>query len=174
VVFSGSMGMQTVRIPITGEVIPPPVTNTAISVVLRWDTNLTDVDTHLVRPGGRFFDPRSDCYFASMSPDWGTIGDTSDNPFLDVDDTDGRGPENINLSRTAAGDYLVQIHYWNGFVPTRATVEIYLDGARVGQFDRQLRCGDLWTVGTVQWNGMSGTFVPSTRVEPSSEGPCGI
>lgn len=171
--YSGAMGTQSVRIPLTGEVIPPPVTNTAISVVLRWDTNLTDLDTHLVRPGGRFFDNTSDCYFANSSPDWGTPGDSTDNPFLDVDDTDGRGPENINLSRTAAGNYQVQIHYWNGFIPSRATVEVFLDGMSVGTFNQTLRCGDLWSVGTVQWNGMTGTFVPSTSVTRSGEGPCG-
>lgn len=173
VAFTGAMGPQTVRIPITGEVIPPPVTNTAISVVLRWDTNLTDVDMHLIRPGGQFFDNPSDCYFANLSPDWGTRGDTTDNPFLDVDDTDGRGPENINLSRAAAGDYSVQIHFWQGFVPTRASVEIFLDGASVGTFDRTFACGDLWNVGTIQWNGMTGTFNPVNRVGPSTEGPCG-
>lgn len=174
VAFSGAMGAQTVSIPINGEVIPPPVTNTAISVVVRWDTNRTDVDTHLLRPGGTFFDNRSDCYFGNMSPDWGTIGDTTDNPFLDVDDTDGQGPENINLTRTAAGDYVVQVHYWNGFVPTRATVEVFLDGSSVGSFNHVVNCGDLWTVGTVRWTGSSGTFVPSTRVEASGEGPCGF
>ncbi len=173
VAFTGAMGPQTVRIPITGEVIPPPVTNTAISIVMRWDTNLTDVDLHLIRPGGQFFDNPSDCYFANLSPDWGVRGDTTDNPFLDVDDTDGRGPENINLSRAAAGDYSVQVHFWSGFVATRATVEIFLDGASVGTFDRNFACGDLWNVGTISWNGSTGTFNPVNRVGPSSEGPCG-
>jgi len=66
------------------------------------------MDLHFVRPGGMpFAFDGSDCYFARMAPDWGRAGDTTDNPFLDRDDTNGPGPENINLSSAAPGDYQV-------------------------------------------------------------------
>ncbi|MFO0728648.1 MAG: choice-of-anchor D domain-containing protein [Myxococcota bacterium] len=173
--FNGQMGVSTVHIPVTGEVKPPPVTATAISVVLRWNTRLTDVDVHLVRPGGNpFASDGSDCFFGQPSPDWGTAGDTTDNPFLDQDDTDGLGPENINLSATAPGDYKVYVHYWrdSGLGASNATVDIFIGGTMAGTFNHSLRCDDLWLAGTVHWNGMTGTFTPSGTVTSANEGVC--
>jgi hypothetical protein len=167
--FSGGMGMGTANVTLTGEVIPPPPTTTAISIILRWSTNGTDVDLHLLRPNGMEFDT-SDCYYANPSPDWGVASDMSDNPYLDVDDVDGFGPETINLSQTANGQYRVLLHYYSDHFqgPTNATVEVYVAGNLVGTYNRNLNCDDIWTVGTVDWNGMNGTFSPSNNVRANS------
>ena len=94
--YNGASGVQQTVVVLTGEVIPPPPDVTALTAILEWNTNFHDVDLHLVRGGGTPFS-NDDCYYANLSPDWGVPGDTSDNPFLDVDDLDGYGPETINL-----------------------------------------------------------------------------
>lgn len=172
--FAGGAGGGTALVTLTGEVIPPPPTATAISIVSRWNSNGTDVDLHLVRPNGTEFDT-SDCYYANPSPDWGVQNDMSDNPYLDVDDVDGFGPETINLSQTANGQYRVMLHYFSDHFngPTQATVEVYVAGVLQGTYNRNLDCDDIWTVGTVTWNGTTGTFAPSNMVRANTNrGAC--
>lgn len=173
--FNGAMGLEEVRIPVRGELVPPPVTATAVSIVLRWDTNLSDMDVHFLRPGGRMFaNDGGDCYYAQMEPDWGRIGDRTDDPFLDVDDTDGFGPETINMSSSAAADYELWVHSFSDQRrrTTRATVEVYLGGTLAGTFTQAMDCLDTWHVGTVRWNGSSGTFQPNGRIGAANEGFC--
>ena len=89
--YNGGSGVANTTVTLTGEVIPPPPDVTAVTAILSWDTNLHDVDIHLVQGGRQYFTP-DDCYYANLSPDWGVPGDQTDNPFLDVDDLDGYGP----------------------------------------------------------------------------------
>ena len=65
----------------------------------------TDVDLHLrhERASGMWGHDPFDCYFRNSTPDWGVQGDPADNPSLDIDDTNGAGPENINLSDPEVG-----------------------------------------------------------------------
>lgn len=176
VTYRGSNGQATVDVPLTGELIPPPPTVTAISVLLRWNSNNTDVDLHLVRPGAMPFGmDGGDCFYARKAPDWGVQGDLSDNPFLDVDDTNGFGPENINLTQTAPGVYRVMVHYFSDvfFGDSIATVEVYVGGMLAGTYNRTLSCDDLWEVGVVNWNGTSGTFNPTnTMTSRNGHGAC--
>jgi hypothetical protein len=175
VAYTNDRGTASATVPLLGEVIPPPTTATAISIVLTWNTADTDVDLHLTRPNAITFSPLGgDCYFANMNPDWGVAGDTSDNPFLDRDDLVGPGPEALNLATTASGNYRVYAHYFahNGHGPTTATVQVYVGGNLAGTFTQQLACNDLWQVGTVNWNGTTGTFTPSTTVTADSHGFC--
>lgn len=173
--YSGAAGPSTLTIPISGDVgIPPPEAN-AITASLRWDTDFTDVDLHLVRPGGVPFSLDADCFWASKSPDWGEPNDQSDNPFLDADDIDGLGPETINLRTTAPGQYQVYVHYYadRGLGPTSPTVEIYAAGQalRVATLP-SMACNDLWFVGTINWDGNAGTFVQDNGVSPTQTGTC--
>lgn len=172
--FDGAQGLETVEIPVRGEVIPPPVTATAMSIKLEWNTNFTDVDLHLVRPGAAMWEQPGDCYFGNRSPDWGVQDDPTDDPFLDKDDVDGYGPEEINLNVAAPGNYLVYAHYYsdNSIGPSTASVQIFLAGTQVGTFNRQLGCDQSWLVGTINWNGSSGTFTPSNSVVNDSRGFC--
>jgi hypothetical protein len=173
--FNGASGLGTVRIPLTGEVQAPPPTATAMSAVLTWDTNLTDVDLQLVRPNAQPFDQPGACYWRSSQPDWGVVGDTSDNPFLDVDDTDGRGPENINLSTAASGTYRVYVHFWASpfGLPTRASVQVFVGGMSQGTLTRSIRCNELWLVGEITWDAASstGTFRRVDTSMPTTESP---
>jgi uncharacterized protein YfaP (DUF2135 family) len=174
VAYEDATGPSTQTLQMRGRVTEPPPSATAISLELRWDTNQTDVDLHLTAPGGApFF--RDDCYFGERRADWGVPGDRSDDCFLDVDDVDGFGPERINVSRAEAGTYRVYVHYFadRGLGPSEATVDVSVGGTRAGSFSRTLmRCGEMWLVGEIQWNGTSGSFRPVDRVELSLFGDC--
>jgi hypothetical protein len=67
-------------------------------VTLLWDTNLTDLDLYVREPGGRTV--------------WYQNKTAAGN--LDVDRTQGFGPENYSLgaAAAAAGEYVVRVHYY--------------------------------------------------------------
>lgn len=130
-----------------------------IRVRLAWDTDGTDVDLHLIRPGGSYNDADGDCYFATCNEgdegaDWGEEGVVGDDPVLDVDDVDGYGPENIFLEPNEDGTYQVNVHYWSdhGNGPSNAWVEVYIQGVRTAAFGAEtLTDGQVWTVCTIDW-----------------------
>ncbi|MEQ9502648.1 MAG: choice-of-anchor D domain-containing protein [Deltaproteobacteria bacterium] len=173
--YNGASGVQQAVVTLSGEVIPPPPDVTALTAILTWNTNQHDVDIHLVRGGGSTFS-NDDCYYANLSPDWGVANDQTDNPFLDVDDLDGFGPETINLGASAPGTYEVWVHFYSSDIlnrPTEASVEVYLAGTLAGTFRRpNFTCNQLWQVGVVTWDGMNGTFNPTNTVQMSSRGAC--
>ncbi len=91
---------------------------------LVWDTNGTDVDLHLLRPGAELFEFPGDCYFSNETPDWGAYG-AGDDPQLDIDNTWGYGPEHITLNQVpTAGRYSLWVHYWEGDVTTNFTLVV--------------------------------------------------
>lgn len=166
--YSGGMGAATVDVALVGEVIPPPASATAMALKLQWTSNGTDVDLHFVGPGGTFYEAPNDCYYANKTPDWGVTGDTSDNPFLDVDDVDGYGPEEINLGAAAPGRYDAYVHYFadNFQGRTEAIVEVYVAGQLVATRNRpNFGCGQVWHVGWIQWDGSNGVFTPSDQID---------
>ncbi|MFT5435214.1 MAG: hypothetical protein ACI9OJ_005931, partial [Myxococcota bacterium] len=93
--------------------VAPPPESLGITIRLSWDANFTDVDSHLLNPGGTLFDCTTDCFFGNPAPDWGTAGAWQDDPFLDLDDVDGYGPEHINLTEPQPGVYRYVVHYWD-------------------------------------------------------------
>ncbi len=176
VMYSGANGPATATVNLVAEVEEPPPTATAISLQLTWNTNRTDLDIHFLRPRAIPFSPLGgDCYFANMTPDWGMRGYTPDDCFLDRDDIDGLGPEIVNLTETAPGDYQIWVHYFqdNRVGPTNATVDVYIGGQQVGSFTRpNMNCNDMWFVGTISWNGTSGTFNQANMMSRSNRGQC--
>lgn len=113
---------------------------------------------------------------------WSTPGD--DDPFdegpeagADLDlhvahpdaaapDTDGWGPENLNLGTPpgtveAPLTYRIGVHCWDdhGFGPSQATVRVYLYGSLLFEAANvELANHDLWEVATLEW--------PSAKVLP--------
>ena len=172
--YDNGSGPAVTRVELRGEVVPPDIQDTAIRVRLDWDTNNTDLDLHLVAPGGRTFHNTLDCYFSNRTPDWGVPSDARDNPFLDDDDTNGFGPETINLGRSGPAQYQVYIHYWadNGRGASTGQVEVFLGGQSVFTGSQRMRCTEEWHVGTVTWDGRTGTFTPVGRVAPGNRGGC--
>ena len=109
------------------------IPNDELIVKMIWDNKDSDMDLHLVPPGGAYGDPKTDCYFYNCSPqytgprpDWGVIGETKDDPALDVDNTTGRGPETIYVNQPANGIYKVIVHaYDTSRGPSTAIVKVY-------------------------------------------------
>lgn len=135
----------------------------------------SDLDLHFIHPFATgpdldgdgvpdgWFDLSYDCfwYTCSSSPlEWGTLNpNISDNPRLDRDDTDGAGPENINLDVPQDGRcYKVGVHYWDdhGFGAAYPQVKCYCWGKEAFKKDlyaegiKMFEC-DMWEVATICW-----------------------
>lgn len=176
----------------------------AIHVELLWhtpnDTDETDegpeagadVDLHFLHPFATgldvdgdgapdgWFDNPFDCFWFNNKPDWGSHeAAIDDDPGLDRDDTDGAGPENLNLNIPEDGlTYRVGVHYWNdhGFGPSYATVRIYIMSVLVFEVDDvELVNHDLWEVATVAWPSGDVTAVTDAtggyKITPDYEHP---
>ncbi|MBI5514175.1 MAG: hypothetical protein HY909_10430, partial [Deltaproteobacteria bacterium] len=141
-----------------------PITMLAhgLRVELQWDTDGNDIDLHMHNSlATAWFTSPNDCYFSNPRPEWGA-GVAADNPALDLDDTNGFGPENIRIDfpPTTETD-TVGVHYWRGTPTTNATVRIYCgDSLAAPAFARSLRSGsslsdystnDFWRVARVRF-----------------------
>ena len=128
-----------------------------------------DLDLHFVHPtahGGAdvdgdgepdgYFDIMFDAFWYNPKPNWGDFDpNVDDDPGLDRDDTNGAGPENLNLKLPEDGvDYKIGVHYWDDhtFGPSFATIKIYIFSNLVFEMsDIELRDRDMWTVGWISW-----------------------
>jgi uncharacterized repeat protein (TIGR01451 family) len=126
-----------------------------VKIQLTWDTAGTNVDGHLIRPGGTIFSGVDDCYYGNPHPDWGTQGVIQGDPYLDHDDTDGYGPETIYLSQPfESGDYKYAVHYRadNGQGATKATVTVWYNGVQVESWQKSLVNGEIWYCINFDWS----------------------
>ncbi len=140
-----------------------------IHVQLVWDTPNdrdqtdsfgTDLDLHYVRPTDsptpNWNDDESgnDIFWKNQTADWGRPG-PDDNPSLDIDDTNGKGPENINHDNpNPEKDYKVGVHYYEdrGLGASYATVRIYLKQELRQEFERFMpQKGLFWYVADIDW-----------------------
>jgi hypothetical protein len=80
-------------------------------IQLTWD-EASDVDLHVFEPGGQHI------YFGDKNPS-GADGQ------LDVDDTDGYGPENYTATVADSGSYTVWVKCYNGCSATSYTLRVY-------------------------------------------------
>jgi len=199
-VFDGT-GMRSC-IPARYEVLVIP--DEAIHIELLWHTPNdpdetdtgpgagADLDLHFLHPWAAgpdldgdgapdgWFDNLFDCFWFNPHPNWGSYDPAiNDDPSLDRDDTDGAGPENINLDIPEEGvTYRVGVHYWNdhGYGPSYATLRVYIYAALVfEQAGVMLLDKDMWEVCTVDWP--SGKVVVVTgkdggyKITPNYENP---
>lgn len=159
----------------------------ALHIELLWDTpgdpdqaNTgpgagADMDLHFANPmasqssgldldcdgeGDPWFQPEFDCSWLKPKTDWGSTSvDVPDDAMLDLDDTDGAGPENMNLSLPEGSvqspvQYAVGVHYWNDFSfgSSFATVRIYVLGTLTNEFKSpEMKTLDMWYVGKLNW-----------------------
>lgn len=139
-----------------------------LEVLLKWNIR-TDVDLHMVQPGGRIGDygggntgtsTGTDCSTFNRTPDWGLLGDDSDDPALDIDVVNARGPEIISMNDPEVSDvYRVFAHYCdsrNRQVAVDVTFEIYVEGQVIQTIPEtgrtfSLAPGELWEAATIRW-----------------------
>lgn len=106
----------------------------------------SDLDLHVLRTdlGGNWFDTVHDTYWDAPSHH-DPFGPPR--PTLDRDDTDGAGPENVNLTSLSGATYAVGVHYWDDhdFGSSFVTIRIYLRGQLVEEWSHvELEPRDLW------------------------------
>lgn len=103
-----------------------------------------------------WFNSPFDTYWFNPAPNWGSSDPSiDDNPSLDLDDTDGWGPENMNLNNPQTNHvYSVGVHYWDahGFGDSVANVRIYILGKLVADmFSVTMKQCDFWWVKQIDW-----------------------
>ena len=129
------------------------------------DNNGSDVDLHLKRANSEW-NSNSDCYYLNMNPNWGTLGNSSDDPSLDIDDVNGLGPENINLDNPESSVlYRVGVHYYhdNEMGASFATTRVFLDGILALELaEKRMYHNNFWEVATIDWN--LHTVIPIDRL----------
>tara|TARA_B100001093_G_scaffold370602_1_gene355563 strand:- start:74 stop:919 length:846 start_codon:yes stop_codon:yes gene_type:complete len=152
--------------------------DTGIAVEMIWDTPSdgdqtdsegSDVDLHFRHPQGQDWFREAgpfDCHFANPTPDWGAVGQLDDNPSLDIDDTNGAGPERITLDNPELTEpfgsgYRVAVHYYSGegrfgaapYGPSTATVRVYLSGVLASETRRELdETNAFWETVDISWS----------------------
>ena len=162
-------------VSISGEALPPQIEDIGLHVRLEWDT-ATDMDMHLVQ--GDELWSCLDCHWLNRTPEWGNPHSAQDNPYLDLDDTDGFGPENINISEPQAGTYKVYIHYYSSWtmgydVPTNITLTFFSFGQEVGQYRTTLnRTNDLWLAAQITFPGSQISIIDQHLVDNGFENGC--
>ena len=153
----------------------------ALRIELFWnldipeDSDNSDMDLHLAHENASsFFDGSWDCFYSNCQVPDGEPGQlnwgdeiSEDNPRLDVDDTDGWGPENINIEQPELNvRYRIGVHNYrnqNGS-PAKVQVRVYCLGvvqAELGPLE--LNTGqppipdnnDVWIIGDVIFSGNS-------------------
>ncbi|MCB9727843.1 MAG: hypothetical protein H6746_05055 [Deltaproteobacteria bacterium] len=162
----------------------------AVHIELLWDTPGdpdqsdegpeagADLDLHFALSAPDRLDPTAgtepwfgmphDSYWYNADPNWGDLDPAiDDNPHVDRDDTDGAGPEIINLAQPEEGkNYRLGVHYWSDhdFGPSTATVRVYVHGALQAELNGvTLEDRELWDVGTLHWP--SGEVTPTTGTD---------
>lgn len=156
-VFSNDPQEARKRVDVSALATPPPLSEVDLHIRLTWNTDKTDVDLHLLGPGGQIWTCDGDCFWSNPQPNFGDPNDFRDDPFLDVDDVDGFGPENINLETPKPGTYRVLVHYWSphdGQNPD-AKIEIFERGNLVATYGPQYlsQVNDVWEVVDITWPG---------------------
>lgn len=124
-----------------------------LHVELSWDLGHSDLDLHLLAEGGNFFEKPLDCNYCNQIPDWGVPIVTDDDPSLDLDNTVGYGPENINIDVPVDGTYTILVHYFDSPAEetANATVRVYSHGILVAEATHAIDLDMIWKVGTVNW-----------------------
>lgn len=141
------------------------VPNEKIHIELTWhnpedpdeaDSNGSDLDIHLAKMGpGKWFTSPYDVYFRNPNTSGGGIWNP-ESPSLDIDDTDGMGPENITFDDPVNCEwYAVGVHYYReAFGTAYATIRVYINEELVFEAINKpiARGNQFWDVARIHWN----------------------
>ena len=135
-----------------------------IHVQLVWDTpgdperhndHGSDLDLHFLHPDGQWDEPPYDCNWQNPTPLWHD-DHSYGNPTLDIDATQGWGPENVNLDDPKPGiDYAVGVYYFTdrGYGPSIATVRIFFEGFLHTELTSPaFETGQFWDALRLRWD----------------------
>jgi hypothetical protein len=125
----------------------------------------SDVDIHLLHENGCWEDTTWDCHFRAIVPNWGDPARSDDDPSLDIDDTDGGGPEVIAYDNPEPGvRYRLGAHYYNdhGYGTSFVTAQLYAFGELIYEArDTEMTNGQWWVIGSIEF--------PSAELVPSGD-----
>jgi hypothetical protein len=153
----------------------------ALRIELVWNVDsstaldLTDLDVHLLdSQAATWNDPTGDCYFKTCLPPglrWGDPISTDDDARLDRDDTNGRGPENLNIRRPSSGvTYRLGVNYYQTktAISANARVTVFCYGTNQAAFGPQeLQLSQLWKVADISFDQASQTCKVTPLASPS-------
>lgn len=156
-----STGVKSCR-PARANVVGAPAQKLLIEMF--WNNARTDMDLHFFKsPSVVFGTLPDDCHYANPKPDWGILGDDTDNPEFIRDALTGYGPEVVGYVNPVDGTYRIVVeHSRANLAPdpeTEITVRIYQYGVVKAELKKTLlNQGDVWGVADVEWP--SGTVTP--------------
>lgn len=155
-------------------------TSHGLRVELSWDTRGTDLDLHMTSSDQPRWFTQSDCYFAARRPDEQLTDTPADRRrWLDTDDVDGLGPENIRVdSPDPTRTYRIGVHFYSAHghhERTTSTVLVYCGASLAGRFARPISAerssseNDFWEVASVRFDGRGACSLDATdRIVPAS------
>jgi hypothetical protein len=119
------------------------------------DTFGTDLDLHYMHPNGRWNEQPWDIFWRNSSANWGDPASSLDDPSLDINDTDGGGPETIRHSGLENLEYRVGAYYYSDHTlgASNATLRIYVHGALAFEIAQRHmpRSGAFWDAAAIDW-----------------------
>jgi uncharacterized protein YfaP (DUF2135 family) len=146
------------------DVLVTPLGNaTDMYIVLTWGANPRDLDSHLIVPG------------FGTDVAYYNHGSLTSPPYaqLDIDDTNGFGPETITLTQVLPGQYTYYVHHYSGSATigtSGAKVQVFRGNIRIATFDAPNEAGGLWTVFSMNGttitpvNHISNTVTPAASI----------
>ena len=163
-IVTDERGVQSLDRPESRIVLAPK----DLQVLLKWDVT-TDVDLHIVEPGGQLgsygtgdigTSTGSDCSWANRGPNWNDLSSALDDPRLDIDAVSSKGPEITSINDPVSGGaYKVYAHYCDSRSVGEEiglTMELYVEGELVEtivstDLGVKLSSGQVWEIGSILW-----------------------
>ncbi|KAG7349967.1 hypothetical protein IV203_012564 [Nitzschia inconspicua] len=150
-----------------------------LTITLTWSDDYSDVDLHIIEPGGNkvFFGSKcgDSCPEDAGSCDFVSPDLAGSCAYLDRDDTDGRGPEHYYARNPKDGKYKLYVNMWNrhnvDYIPVTWTLSAKVGTKTVwtetGTFDNTR---DLYNRDNNAYEKMFGPFeLDTTTIEKETE-----
>lgn len=114
------------------------------------DGHGSDMDLHFLHPDGHWGELPYDCNWQNPAPQWTQEDDELGDPRLDVDATQGWGPENISLNDPDPElSYRVGVHYFadRELGESYATLRVFMQGELAAEMESEaMEAGQFWEV----------------------------